>query len=287
VTAVTTSAPASAELPLDIPLPPRRSLLREAGEELAAIARYRHLLRYLVASGLRTENANTVLGFLWWVLDPLLLMSVYVLLVGVLLDRGAPDLPIFILTAIIVWELFSKGTSNMVAGTIRKEASMRQIAFPKAVLPLSALITAVIHFAFAFAVLVGVAVIFGIYPSVYALLAVPIVLVQVVLTLGVGFFLSAINVFFRDTQRLMRYAFRFGFYLSPTLYPVSAVPASLRPLYELNPFATLIPAYRDAVMYQKVPDLSALGIVAVGSIAVLVLGYLFFVRLQPWFAKLV
>ena len=274
-------------LPAEIPEPPRRSLLRDAVEELRAVARYRHLLRYLTTSSLRTENANTVFGFVWWILDPLLLMAVYVLLVVVLLQRGGPDFPVFILTAIIVWELFSKGVRNMVTGTVRKERSMRQVPFPKSVLPLSAIIAATVHFSFAFCVLLVIAVPFGFLPSVYALFALPITLVLIVLTLGIGFFLSAINIFFRDTTKLIRYVFRIGFYLSPTLYPLSAVPQSIRPYYDLNPFATLIPAYRDAVMYQKVPDLAALGIVAAASVVVLVLGFLFFVRLQPWFAKLV
>jgi ABC-type polysaccharide/polyol phosphate export permease len=283
----TSSVDPAVALPVDVPVPAKRSLLRDARDELKAVARYRHLLRYLITSALRTENANTVFGFVWWILDPLLLMSVYVLLVGVLLDRGTPDFPVFILTAIVAWELFAKGTRNMVTGTMRKERSMRQIAFPKAVLPLSAIAAAAIHFAVAFLVLLLVAIIFGIYPSPYALLALPIVLVQLAFTLGLGFFLSAINVFFRDTTKLMRYVFRFGFYLSPTLYPLSAVPERFRPIYDLNPFATLIPAYRDVVMYHKVPDLAALGVVGAASLVVLILGYLFFVRLQPWFAKLV
>lgn len=283
----TTPATSSAPLPVDIPTPPARSLLREAVAEVRAVARYRHLLRYLTTSSLRTENANTVLGFVWWVLDPLLLMSVYVVLVGVLLGRGGPNFPIFILTAIIAWELFTKGAMNMVNATVRKERSMRQIAFPKAVLPISELIAAALHFAFAFLVLLVMAILFGIYPSAFALLALPIVAVQLILTLGVGFFLSAFNIFFRDTNKLMRYVFRIGFYLSPTLYPVSRVPERFRDIYELNPFATLIPAYRDVVMEHTVPDLGALGIVFGGSLIVLALGYLFFVRMQPWFAKLV
>jgi len=283
----TTPASSSVVLPVDIPVPPKRSLLRDARDELKALARYSHLLRYLITSALRTENANTVLGFVWWILDPLLLMAIYVVLVGVLLGRGSPDFPVFILTAIIVWELFAKGARNMMNGTVRKEKSMRQIAFPKAVLPLSAIAAAAIHFAVAFGVLLLVAIIFGIYPSAYALLAVPIVLVQLTFTLGVGFFLSAINVFFRDTTKLTRYVFRIGFYLSPTLYPVSRVPEQFRDVYMLNPFATLIPAYRDVVMYHQVPDVAALGILAVVSVVVLVSGYLFFVRLQPLFAKLV
>jgi lipopolysaccharide transport system permease protein/teichoic acid transport system permease protein len=268
-------------------MPGRRSLVRDAVEEVRAVARYRHLLRYLTASNLRTENANTVLGFVWWVLDPLLQMAVYVLLVMVLLKRGGPDFPIFVLTAVIAFELFAKGARNMVTGTVRKERSMREIPFPKAVLPLSAILAASVHFAFAFCVLLLVAIPFGFLPSAYALLAIPVALIQIVFTLGVGFFLAAFNVFFRDTTKLIRYVFRIGFYLSPTLYPVSAVPERFRDIYELNPFATLIPAYRDLVMGHTLPDFGALGIVAAASVVVLVLGYLFFVRLEPWFPKLV
>ncbi|MBA3420956.1 MAG: ABC transporter permease [Thermoleophilaceae bacterium] len=282
-----TSADPALAPAVDVAEAPPRSIVRDAVAELRAVARYRHLLRYLVSSSLKTEHANTVLGFLWWVLDPLLLASVYVLLVGVLLQRGGPDFPIFVVAGIIAWELFSKGSLNMVSGTVRKEASMRQVVFPKSVLPLSEIGAAAIHWAFAFSVLLVIAIPFGIYPSAYALLALPIVLVQLVLTLGVGFFLSAFNIFFRDTTRLMQYVFRIGFYLSPVLYPVSVVPERFRDLYLLNPFATLIPAYRDVVMEHRLPDFGALAIVAGGSIVVLILGYLFFVRCQPWFAKLV
>lgn len=93
---------------------------------MRAVARYRHLLRYLVSSSLKTEHANTVLGFLWWVLDPLLLASVYVLLVGVLLQRGGSDFPVFLVAGIIAWEPLSKGSLNMVNGTARLASGRRR-----------------------------------------------------------------------------------------------------------------------------------------------------------------
>jgi ABC-type polysaccharide/polyol phosphate export permease len=282
-----TSVEAGADPPVPLPEAPRRSLLRDAREDLRSIVRYLPLVRYLVASSLRTENRNTVLGFVWWVVDPLLMAAVYVILVGILLRRGGPDFPIFILTAIVSWQLFTKGARNSVAAIIRKERSMRQVAFPKSVLPLASVIGEVFHFAFGFCVLLVVAIAFDIFPSVYALLAIPIALVQTVFTLGVAFFLSAFNVFFRDTTKLMRYSFQIWFYLSPALYPVSIVPERFRDVYELNPFATFFTAYRDVVMEHRLPDFAALGGTAVASAVVLVLGYLFFVRLQPWFAKLV
>jgi ABC-type polysaccharide/polyol phosphate export permease len=283
----TTSPDPAVAVYLDLLATPKRSLLRDAWSELRATARYRHLLRYLISSSLRTENANTVFGFFWWVLDPLFQMGVYLIFLGLILGRGGPDYPIFILTAIISYETFVKATVTSTSTTVQKERSMRQVAFPKTVLPLSEVISTAVHFMAGFAVLLAVAIPFGFYPSLYALLVFPILLVQLVFTTGVAFFLSALNVFFRDTTKIIGYAFRMLFFLSPALYPISAVPERFRSIFELNPFATLFEAYRAIVMRHELPDLPALGIVFGGSLVVLVLGYLFFVRLQPWFAKLV
>ncbi len=282
-----TQADPAVAVPFDVLAPSKRSLLRDAWGEVRAAARYRHLLRLLVSSSLRTENSNTVFGFFWWVLDPLLQMAVYMIFIGVLLSRGGPDYPIFILTAIISWELLVKATQGSTTATLKKERAMRQVAFPKTILPLSEVIGAGAHFMFAFGVLLVVAVPFGFFPSAYALLVVPIALVQLTLTTGIAFFISALNVFFRDTTKIITYVFRMGFFLSPALYPVTVVPDRFRPIYDLNPFVTLFDAYRSIVMEHSTPDWSSLGIVAGGSIVALVLGYLFFVRLQTSFAKLV
>lgn len=282
-----TQANPAVAVPFDLLAPSERSLLRDVWGEVRATARYAHLLRLLVSSSLRTENTNTVFGFFWWVLDPLLQMMVYVVFIGVILSRGGPDYPIFILTAIISWELLVKATQGSAAATLKKERAMRQVAFPKTILPLSQVIGAGAHFVFAFGVLLVVAVPFGIYPSAYVLLVIPIALVQITLVTGIALFISALNVFFRDTTKIITYVFRMGFFLSPALYPVTVVPDRLRPIYDLNPFVTLFDSYRAIVMNHSLPDWSSLGIVAGGSLIVLMLGYLFFVRLQPSFAKLV
>jgi lipopolysaccharide transport system permease protein len=274
-------------VPIELPPPARRSLLGDALRELRELSRYRSLFRHLVWSSLRTENAGTVFGFLWWILDPLLLMLTYYVLVAVVFDRGGPDFLIFLLTGIVAWQLFSKASQRAVANTIKKERSIQQVDFPKSVLPLASVAGETIKFGFAFLVLLVVAIPFGILPSAYALLAVPIVAIQLVFTLGVAFFLSALNFFLRDTTKLLDYTFRIWFFLSPTLYAVSAVPERFRSIYELNPFATLLPAFRAVVMEHTFPDLAALGYVAAVSAVALVGGFLFFVRAQPWFAKLV
>jgi lipopolysaccharide transport system permease protein len=264
---------------------PPRSLVHTIGHQLRETARYRALVRYLVSTSLRTESARTVFGYFWWLLDPLLLMAAYVVLVDVIFQRGEENFPIFVLTALVSWKYFMSGTRTAITGTIGKERLMRQVAFPKSVLPLASVLAEAIHFAAGIVVVILAAIPFGITPHPVLALVVIVALVQLVFTLGVAFLLSALNVFFRDIQFLTTHLFRVWFYLSPGLYALSAVPERFQDLYVLNPFATFFPAYQELIMEGTLPDLSALGILAAASAAVLALGYAVFVRLEPSFTK--
>jgi ABC-type polysaccharide/polyol phosphate export permease len=270
---------------LDAPLYERDSLLREAWNELRMLARFRELVRYLVSATLRKENANTALGSIWWLLDPLLLMIAFWLLVSVIFDRGGHAYPVFILSALLSWKFLSSSCGNAMNLTVGKARAMRQVRFPRAVLPLSAVIAGVVHFGFGIVVLVGAAVAFGIYPHPTLPLIVLVVLVQLTIVLGLAYVLSAINVFFRDVQNLTAYLFRIGFYLSPGLYSLERVPESWRPLYQLNPFTHIFTGYRDIVLEHRVPNLGALLVVGAVGLFVLMLGYLLFVRLEQSFTK--
>jgi ABC-type polysaccharide/polyol phosphate export permease len=265
--------------------PKGRGVFGDAKAQLRAIVRYRELVRYLVATSIRAENAGTIFGFLWWLLDPLFLMGVFVVFVDVILRRGGPDYPIFILTAILSWEFFAKTTRNSMNVTLYRDRLMRQVAFPRGILPLSTTIADGFHLMFGFVVLVLIAIPFGINPHPIDLLALPVLLVQAALTLGVALFVSALNIFFRDTNNLMGNLLRLWWFLSPGLYTVAQVPEAYRQLYKLNPFATLFPAYRAIFMRHSVPDLRPMAILTVASLLVLVLGFLFFARRAPSFAK--
>jgi ABC-type polysaccharide/polyol phosphate export permease len=253
---------------------------------LTALVQYRPLIRFLVSSSLRKESARTAFGYVWWLLDPLLLMAAYVILVDVILRRGGENFPVFVLTALISWKFFQSGMRNAMAVTISKETLMRQVAFPKAVLPLAAVLAEAVHFAFGLITLLAVAVAFGIYPQPVIGFVLLVGLVQLAFTQGAAFVLSAANIFFRDVHFLATHGFRVWFYLSPALYPVSDVPEAFRSVYMLNPFATFFPAYQDAVLYHRVPDLTNLGLLALVSSVVLVAGYALFVHLEPSFTKI-
>lgn len=247
--------------------------------------RFRHLVRYLVTASLKTENVGTVFGFLWWLLDPLLLMAVYTVLIDLVLRRGGAHYPLFVLAAILSWEFFSRATRNSMGFTLQRERAMRQVAFPKSVVPLSATLAEGVHFLMALALYLVFALPFGVYPSPLALLAIPIAFVQMLFTLGFAFFLAGLNMFFRDTNHLSDYLFRLWFYLSPGLYSESLIPHRFRTVYDLNPFATLFNSFRDVLLDHRLPSFAALGGIAGVSLVVLLAGYLYFVSVEPSFAK--
>lgn len=271
---------------LDAPLYEREGLLRGGLNELRELRRYSELVRYMMSSSLRLETAGTILGAIWWLLDPLLLMVVYVVFVDVILQRGGDDYALFVLVAVIAWKHFSSGCGRAMGNTVRREELMRQVRFPRAVLPLSAVLAVTVHFAIGIVILIVVAAGFGIYPTPVLPAILAVATIQIALTLGLAFLLSAVNFFFRDVQAVVAYTFSLWFFLSPGLYSVADVPERVRPLIEANPFTPILESYRDVLMYGRLPEFGPLLVVAGLALVVLVFGYLAFVRLEQTFTKL-
>jgi len=253
--------------------------------ELRSVVRYRELVRHLVRAALAKESTGRVFGALWWLIDPLVLVAVYVFFVDVILQSGGDDFALFVLVGALVWKHLSSGVITSMTTTLAREQAMRQVAFPRAVLPLSAVLAETIHLALGLLVYVVAAIVFGVVVGPAFLLVLPLVAIQVVLVLGLSLALAALNVLYRDVQNLTSYVLRVGFFLSPALYAIDQIPESVRPVYLLNPFATLIPAFRDVMLYDRQPDWSAVGVVGVGSLATLLAGFVVFTRLERWFAK--
>lgn len=251
----------------------------------------RDLVRQLVRRDLGRSSANTLLGNLWWILDPLLQLAIYLLLVGVLFERAVPDYALFVFAALLPWKWFSSSLMASLGSVVGRERIIRQVPFPKIVLPVSSILVHTVHLGFGLAILLAAMATVYPYRMSTALLWVPLIaLVQLVLTLAVGVMLSAINVFYRDLTNLMRHALRLGFYLSPVLYGVSLVEEkvesdSLVLLYRLNPFVTLLESYRSAIYYAETPEPLQLYAVLIASIFVLLASLVLFRRAEPSFAK--
>ncbi len=262
----------------------------------------RRLIRYLIQADLKKKGSDTVLGNVWWVLDPLLQMLVYVILVSVILKRGGPDYALFVFSAILPWKWFSSSVSDAIASVTSQERLIKQLQFPKIVLPVSGTLAGGVNFAFGLIPLAAILVL--LFPhriSPYLVFIPVIAFVQLVFTIGLGLFLATANVFVRDVANIARHVLRLWFYLSPGLYSLSAVTDSnlgkefpaLVTLLRLNPFAVLFEAYR-AVIYgtpdggpATMPNWTALGILLLVSLVLVVAGTAVFKRLEPTFAKVV
>jgi lipopolysaccharide transport system permease protein len=253
----------------------------------------RRLIRYLVRADLKKSGADTLLGNVWWVVDPLLQMLVYYVFVGVILDRGGIDAyPLFIFSAILPWKWFTTTVGDGVSSVTGKERLIKQIYFPKLVLPLAAAGTGVVGFAFGLVPLL--LMMLAIWPNHITgfVLLIPLVAVaQFLFSMAVAIAASAANVFYRDIGNLTRHVLRFWFYLSPSLYGMDQVEKfaakshAISLWFQLNPFTYIFESYRDVIYYGRAPDWGALGVVSLVSLGLIALAILFFKRAEPTFAK--
>lgn len=257
-------------------------------EGLADIWSRRRLARYLVGADLAKHGADTVLGNVWWLLDPLLQMAVYVVLVGIIFGRSTPDYPLFIFAAILPWKWFSSSINDAVTAVTSRERIIKQVAFPKIVLPVTATASGLVSFCFGLVPLVALMVI--LFPhrlSPFVFLIPVVAAVQFVITLATAIVLSAANVFVRDIGNVVRHALRLLFYLSPALYSIDHLAGhrTLSAIMWLNPFTTLFESYRNVIYAGAPPLWDALLVWAVVAGLLFLLAVSVFKWLEPSFAK--
>jgi ABC-type polysaccharide/polyol phosphate export permease len=252
----------------------------------------RRLIAYLVRADLRKTGADTLLGNLWWVVDPLLQMMVYWVFVGVILGRGGPGYPLFIFAAILPWKWFDSTVRDGVFAVVSRERLIKQIYFPKLVLPVAASLSGVVSFSFGLIPLLGMMVL--VYPenlSAWLLLVPVIAVVQLLFSGAIAIVVSSLNVFYRDLGNLTRHVMRFWFFLSPTLYGMDQVAAMSEkfPLakvwFQVNPWTYLLGSYRNVIFYGEAPMWDGLLVVAGVSLVMGALAILLFKRVEPAFAK--
>ena len=262
------------------------------GQAVRDIRSRRRLIRYLVLADLKKKGADTVLGNVWWVLDPLLQMLVYVLLVSVILNKTQPDYPLFIFAAILPWKWFTTAITDAIYSVSSQDRLIKQLQFPKIVLPTAATVAGVVNFAFGFIALGGLLLLFYRERATLHLVLLPVIAaVQFVFTLAIAYAVSAINVFYRDVGNVSRHALRLWFYLSPGLYGVATLQTIavnhkiLIQLMSFNPFFTLFNAYRAVIYDGRQPDWTSLSVLLVGSLGLLLVTTVLFKRVEPSFAK--
>ena len=270
--------------------------MRNLVTDLTELWNYRHLLWMLVMRDLKTRYKNSIFGVAWSFLQPLGMMLVLTFAFGVI-NKGPSELPhfnVFILSGFLAWTFFS---SSMVGGTgsvVANSALVRKVYFPRIILPISVVISNMTNFILALPMFILVAVVSG-HQLTWTLALLPLVLlVQLLLTIGLAFILSAINVFYRDTQFIVDLGMLALFFLTPIFYDIRiAKPAMIFGqvvdvalwLRRLNPMASLVNIYQD-VMYRGVPtNIDFFLRTALTSLVVFLVGYFVFRRMSVRFGE--
>lgn len=249
---------------------------------LRELWRRREFAYYLALGNLRARNASTALGLLWWVLNPLLLGSIYLLVFGVIFEarRGQPAYLSFLLSGLFAF-YYTRGAMVGGANSITSNAKLlANQRFPRLLLPLSALIEASVGFLFSLVAFFAITwPVDRLLPGSAIVWLVPAVGLHAVFNFGVAAITARLVVPFRDVNNLVPYLLRLWLYLSPIIYSIDRVPEAFRGFFMLNPLVPILALYRTALMGAPI-DASTVQLAAGWAFGLAALGVWLFVRFE-------
>ena len=256
---------------------------------LGEIWKYRELTYFLTWRDLKVRYKQTVLGASWAVLQPFLTMVVFSVFFGSLLNvpsEGVPY-PIFSYTALLPWGVFAKALNDAGRSLVANRSMITKIYFPRMVIPLASEISGLVDFAIAFVVLLGMMWYFKIPPTTNIWTLPFFLLLAMVTALGVGLWLSALNVLYRDIGYIIPFLTQLWFYLTPIVYSANQVPEQWQTLYALNPMVGVVEGFRWALLGTSTTPGPMVAVSSVVSLLMLVSGMFYFRRMERTFADMV
>lgn len=238
---------------------------------------------------LRGRYQQSALGWFWAVVQPVATVAIFAVVFTRIVPVDTEGVPyiLFSYAAVVPWTLLSTSLTDMALSLVQNMNLVGKIYFPREALPIAALLARLADFGISFILLVILVLIYRVPVWPLGWLYLPLILlIQLALVLGLGIGAAALNVFYRDVDPLLKLVIQIWFYASPILYPVSLVPQKWQSLYFLNPMAGIIAAYRDVLIYNRLPG-DYLVPATIVSTAILFLGYWFFKRVEFQFADII
>ncbi|MGH8056988.1 MAG: ABC transporter permease [Candidatus Entotheonellia bacterium] len=280
--------------PVSLPIPdlPRLRIEPSRGWvpiKLRELWEYRELLYFLVWRDVKVRYKQTALGAAWAIIQPLMTMVVFSLFFGQLAKIPSDGIPypIFSFAALVPWTFFAQGLSQAANSLVGNAHLIKKVYFPRLVVPISSVHSGLIDFALAFVVLLGMMLFYGMVPTARLLWLPLLLLLAVITALGVGLWLSALNVQFRDVRHAVPFLMQFWFFATPIAYPSSLLPEPWRTLYGINPMVGVVEGFRWALLGSvSVSDLviACSTLIAVG---LLIGGAFYFRRMEKTFSDVV
>lgn len=256
--------------------------------DLAELWHYRDLLYFLTRREISIRYKQTLLGLAWAVLQPLLSMVVFSLFLGGLAGVQSDNLPypVFAYLGLLPWTYFANALTRSSASLVSNANLLSKVYFPRLLIPLSATLSALVDFAIAFVVLLGLMAWYRIPLSVSVLWLIPLTLATAFLATGIGMGLAALNVQYRDVQHAIPFLMQLWMFATPVVYPVDTIPERWRFLLDLNPMTGLIEAYRAAPIGGAM-DLRTLAVSTAVGLVLVAFGVWRFRRMEKIFADVV
>lgn len=250
---------------------------------------YRELLYFLTWRDVKVRYKQTALGAAWAIIQPFFMMVVFSLFFGRLAKVPSDGIPypVFTFCGLLPWQLFAHALSESSNSLVGNQNLITKVYFPRLVVPIAAVLGGLVDFAIAFVILLLMMSYYGIVPGWQIVTLPGFVLLAVMTALGVGLWLSALNVKYRDVRHTMNFLIQFWLFATPVAYPSSLIPEKWRALYGLNPMAGVVEGFRWALLHKSEPPGLMLWVSVVVVILILIGGLYYFRRMEQEFADIV
>ncbi len=257
--------------------------------KLGELWEYRELLYFLIWRDIKVRYKQTALGVAWAILQPVLTMMVFSLFFGRLAKVPSDKVPypIFTFTGIVPWMFFATGLSQASNSLVGSANLITKVYFPRLAIPIATVLSGVVDFVLAFAVLLAMMLYYGHLPTIHVLWLPLFLLLALVTSLGVALWLSALNVEYRDVRYVIPFLTQFWMFATPIAYPSSLLYRPWRKLYALNPMVGVIEGFRWALLNTETKPGPMILVSSFAALAILAAGAFYFRRMEKTFADVV
>lgn len=250
---------------------------------------YRELLHFLIWRDIKVRYKQTALGAVWAIIQPFFTMVVFSLFFGRLAKVPSDGIPypIFSFAALVPWTFFTNGLTQSSNSLVGSANLITKVYFPRLTIPIAAVLSGIVDFLLAFMVLLVMMLYYGMTPTLNVLWLPLFLLLALVTSLGVGLWLSALNVEYRDVRYIVPFIAQFWLFVTPIAYPSSLLPEPWRTLYGLNPMVGVVEGFRWALLGSKTAPGPMIAVSSAAALLILVSGAFYFRRMEKTFADVV
>lgn len=254
-------------------------------KRIKGIWEFKYLIYNLVLRDLKVKYKGSTLGFLWSLLNPLLMLVVYTVAFKYVMKFKVENFTVFLFSALMPWTFLSSALSMGSVSITENSNLVKKVYFPREVLPLSVVLVNLFHFFLTFVVLIPALIFFNIYPNFTFLFLLVLILFQTLFVLGLTLIFSALNVYYRDIKHFLEVVLQLWFWVTPIIWSIDLIPEKFRNLTYLNPFTPFVTAYRDVILRNNMPSLLTVTAVIALGVLVFLLGAAVFQKKQRRFAE--